>query len=139
MINAFLKTKGVYLTLVIALTLAFSGCKKAPGEGGNSSIKGSVWVEDWNGSFTIKNGEYAGADEWVYIIYGDDVSYSDRIRTNYNGEYEFKYLRKGKYKIYIYSKDNTLQSQSGDISIVKDIEITEKKQIVTVDKITIYN
>jgi hypothetical protein len=66
------------------------------------------------------------------------VSYSDRIRTNYNGEYEFKYLRKGKYKIYIYSDDNTLQSESGQISIVKDVEITEKKQIVTIDRITIY-
>jgi hypothetical protein len=139
MISTFFKAKGVYLTLAIVFIFAFAGCKKAPGEGGNSSIKGSVWVEDWNGSFTIKNGEYAGADEWVYIIYGDDVSYSDRIRTNYNGEYEFKYLRKGKYKIYTYSKDNTLQSQSGEISIVKDVEITEKKQVVTVDKITIYN
>jgi hypothetical protein len=128
----------ILLNFILCILISFSACKKAPGEGGNSSIKGSVWVEDWNGSFTVKNGEYAGADEWVYIIYGDDLSYSDRIRTNYNGEYEFKYLRKGKYKIYMYSEDNTLQSESGQVSIVKDVEITDKKQTITVDRITIY-
>jgi hypothetical protein len=75
----------------------------------------------------------------VFILYGDAVSYSDKTRANYNGEYEFKYLRPGKYKIYVYSKDKTLQSKSGDVSIIKEVEITSKKQTVTVEQITIYN
>lgn len=113
-------------------------CKKPAGEGGKSSIKGSLWAEDWNSSFTVKNGEYAAYDEDVYIIYGDNVSYNDKTKTNYNGEFEFKYLRKGKYKVYVYSKDKTLSSPSGDVSIVKEIEITSKKEVKTVDMITIY-
>lgn len=122
------------------LTIAvLSSCKKTAGEGGNSSIRGSIWVEDWNSNFKIKNGEYAGADVEVYIIYGDNVSYSERIRTNYNGEYEFKYLRRGNYKVYVYSKDSTMKSPSGMIAIVKDIEIKERKETVNVEQITIFD
>lgn len=131
--NTLLKT-----TLIFCLITVFYSCKKPAGEGGNSSIKGKLWVEDWNSGFTIKNGEYAGADEDVFILYGDAVSYSEKTRANYNGEFEFKYLRKGKYTIYVFSKDKTLQSQSGDTSVVKTVEITEKKQTITIDQITIY-
>jgi hypothetical protein len=133
------KIKIAVFTCITILLLVFSACKKTAGEGGNSSIRGTVWVEDWNSSFNVKNGEYAGADEDVFILYGDAVSYSDKTRANYNGEYEFKYLRPGKYKIYVYSKDKTLQSKSGDVSIIKEVEITSKKQTVTVEQITIYN
>src|SRR3954468_7691770 len=108
-------------TLLFFIAGLIFSCKKPAGEGGNSSIKGKLWVEDWNSGFTIKNGEYAGYDRDVYIIYGDAVSYSDKIKTTYNGEFEFKYLRKGKYKVYVYSKDKTLQSKSGDVSIVKEV------------------
>lgn len=121
----------------LALTLTIS-CKKQAGEGGQATIKGKIWVQDWNSGFTIKNGEYAAMDEDVYIIYGNNVSYNDRIKTNYKGEFEFKYLRKGQYTIYVYSKDNTLKSQSGDTSFVRMVEITSKKQILNIEQITIY-
>lgn len=132
-----LKSAGAILAIAI-LTLVITSCKKPAGVGGKSSIRGTIWVEDWNAGFTVKNGEYAGYDEDVYIIYGDDVSYSDKTKANYNGEYEFKYLRKGKYKVYVYSKDKTLVSVSSDISIVKEVEITDKKGVKTVEQITIY-
>jgi hypothetical protein len=130
--------KLIALSLIVLGSLIALSCKKPAGEGGKASIKGSLWAEDWNGSFTIKNGEYAAYDEDVYIIYGDDVDYSDKTKSNYNGEFEFKYLRKGKYKIYVYSKDKTLTSPSGEVSIIQEVEITEKKQVFTIDKITIY-
>jgi hypothetical protein len=136
--SLFKKAQLFRVLFFVAVFTTLNSCKKAPGAGGNSTITGTVWTEDWNSNFTQKNGEYNAVDEWVYIIYGDDKSYSDRIRTNYNGEYEFMYLRKGKYKIYTYSKDNTLQSPSGEMSIVKDVEIKGKKETVTVDRITIY-
>lgn len=129
----------LFITLLFSLALTNSSCKKTAGDGGNSTISGLVWTEDWNSAFTIKNGEYPSADIDVYIIYGDDISYSDKTKTNYNGEFAFKYLRKGKYKIYLYSKDKTLTSPSGEVSIVKEVEITGKKQTIALDKITIYN
>lgn len=131
--------KATFKTLaVLIIALNVISCKKPAGEGGKVTLRGSVLVEDWNSSFTIKNSEYPGYDEDVYIIYGDDGGYSDRTRANYNGEYEFKYLRKGKYKIYMYSKDKTLTQPSGETSVVKEIEITEKKGVKTVDQIIIY-
>ena len=94
-------------------------CKKQAGEGGTSSIKGKILVQDWNDAFTIKNGEYEGYNVDVYFLYGDAVSYSDKTKANYNGEFE--YLRKGKYTVYVYSKDKTIQSQSGTVSIINTL------------------
>ena len=114
------------------------GCKPEAGEGGTSSIYGKVMVKDLNSSF-ILTGEYPGADEDVYIIYGDDISYGDRVRTNYNGEYEFKYLNKGKYRIYMYSEDSVyIQGSSGDFAVIRDAEITSRKQKVEVPLMTVY-
>jgi len=126
-----------YVLIVFAIT--FSSCKKEAGEGGDSSIKGTVWVKDYNASFTTLLGEYAGADEDVYIIYGENISYGDKIKASPNGGFEFKYLRKGSYTIYVYSKDNTLSSPSGKITMSKKIEITDKKQTVDAGQIIIYN
>ena len=104
-----IKSKSAIAILAIAiLTMVMISCKKPAGKGGKVSIKGSILVEDWNSGFTVKNGEYPGHDEDVYIIYGDDVSYSDKTKSNYNGEYEFKYLRKGKYKIYVYCRISSM-------------------------------
>lgn len=124
------------LTLCIITLLL--GCSKQAGEGGKSTVKGKILVEDWNNAFTIKNGEYPGLDVDVFIIYGDNVSYNDKTRANYNGEFEFKYLRKGKYTIYVITKDKTLQSASGEKSIIINFELTEKKETKTLDQITVY-
>lgn len=126
-------------SIIIAIVLIISSCKKSAGEGGKASIYGKVWVENWNGSFTVLNGEYAGADVDVYIIYGDETNYGDKQTTNYKGEFEFKYLRKGKYKVYVYSQDNTLTSQSGDTVVVKEIEIKDKKEKANLGTITIFD
>lgn len=133
------KTKKLLNGLFILFTIfSLSSCKKTAGEGGASSIKGSIVVEDWNKSFTVKNGEYPGFDEDVYIIYGDDINYGDRTKANNKGEFEFKYLRKGKYKIYVYSEDKTLQAVSGTISIEKSAEISKNKSTVTMEEFRIY-
>ncbi len=133
-----MKTHNKSILFLFIATL-FMACEKPEGEGGKATIKGSVWTEDWNTTFTVLQSEYAAADIEVYIIYGSNTSYSERIRANYNGEYEFKFLREGNYKIYVYSKDKSLQSPSGQIAIVKDVKISKKKETVTVDRITIYN
>lgn len=126
-------------SLLIAIALLISSCKKTAGEGGKASIYGKVWVQNWNASFTVLNGEYAGADVDVYIIYGDETNYGDKQTTNYKGEFEFKYLRKGKYKVYVYSQDNTFTSQSGDTVVVKEIEIKDKKEKANLGTITIFD
>lgn len=124
--------------LFISITVfILSSCKKPEGEGGNGHIKGKILAEQWNATFTVKQAEYAALDEWVYIIYGSNISYGDRIRTNYNGEFEFKYLRAGNYKIYVYSKDKSLQSASGTIAITKDLTVSDDNTTDT-GTLTIY-
>ena len=128
-----------YNALYILIILAFlNSCKKTAGERGRASIKGKLSTQDSNNSFTYLDVEYPSADEDVYIIYGDDVSYGDRTRANYNGEFEFKYLRKGSYKIYVYSKDSTLKSPSGDIAIVKEVKIGKNKEEINLEPIVIF-
>ena len=56
-----------------------------------------------------------------------------------NGDFEFKYLYKGNYKVYVYSLDSTLQSPSGHVPVIKELEITGRKQIMDLDTIKIFN
>lgn len=121
-------------SLIIAL-LAFS-CEKEPGEGGSSSITGYVHVTDWNTSFLVQLDDYPGYDEDIYLIYGNDISFSERTRTGPDGRFEFKYLREGNYTIYIYS-DTLATENGGKIPVMKTVEITAKKQVVDIDTLKI--
>jgi hypothetical protein len=114
-------------SVTLFVIVSFTGCEKDPGMGGTSSIKGYVHVTDYNVNFLVIQGYYDGANEWVYINYGDDISYSDRINTSPDGTFEFKYLRKGKYTVYVYSEDSSL---AGQHAVIKEIEITKNRQTV---------
>jgi hypothetical protein len=126
----------VLLTLLSGILLI--SCEKEPGAGGNSTIYGKVFVKDYNSSFTVLQEEYYGPNIWVYIIYGDDRDYGDRIRTNYDGTYEFKYLRTGTYHIYAYSKDSTLQT-AAPVAVRKDVDISKNKETIEVPDLIIFN
>ncbi len=128
------------LTFIMPLLLltAFFSCSKEAGEGGNSSIYGKMTTYNYNAEFTNLRGIYPSADEDVYIIYGNDRSYSERVRTNYDGVYEFKYLRPGEYTIYAYSKDSTLTLISEMVAVIRKVTITENKQSVEAEEIKIF-
>lgn len=130
-----------YFLSVIVVLIAISGtaCKKEAGEGGNSSIYGQIWVRDYNINFSWLNGEYPGYDEDVYIIYGNELTYGDRTRSGPDGMFEFKYLRKGNYRIYVYSADSTMNSVSGDTVFYRDVTISSKKERVDAGRIIIYD
>jgi hypothetical protein len=131
-----MKTLGIFI--ILGLALLTGSCKKPAGEGGNSSIRGNVWVKDYNKSLTIIQYEYTGVDVEVYIIYGDDTTYGEKVNTNGDGEFEFKYLRKGNYKIYAISNErigNT--NDSKEVAVVVDASISSKKQVVDVGQIVI--
>ena len=126
------------IILLSGMTILLYSCEKEPGEGGKSTIYGKVFVKDYNATFTNLEEEYYGPDIWVYIIYGDDRDYSDRILTSYDGTYEFKYLRPGTYHVYAYSKDSTLQTNAL-LPVIRDVEVPKKKQEVEVEDIVIFD
>ena len=97
--------KKIFFLLFISLTVVCS-CKKGPGEGGETTIQGKLWAQEWDDLTYTQH--YDTLDRWamdedVYLIYGNDATYSERTRTGPDGVYEFKYLREGAYTIYAYS------------------------------------
>jgi len=115
-----------YTNLILAVIVIFSflnsSCKKQEGKGGKLSIKGKVYANYFNKSFTKQRGEGYHPEEDVYIIYGDEEFNGDDVKTNKDGVYEFNYLQKGKYTIYTYSTDLTTQKK---VAIVKEVTISD--------------
>lgn len=130
------------LSLIIVpllLIIINNSCSKEPGVGGNASIHGKVYAKYYDKYFTVLQGEGYAADKEVYIIYGDDLSYGDKVNTNYDGTYEFKYLRKGKYKVITYSKDSTLTIPSGNYAVIVEGEISSNKQSLNLPDLIIFD
>ena len=119
------------------------GCKKTPGEGGNSSITGNIKVEMrliLSNPNTIQD-TLPAADEDVFIVYGNHVSPDDKVATNYDGDFEFRNLRSGEYTLYVYSKDT---SATGDIlenkmPIIKKVIIEGRKKTEKIENLFIYD
>lgn len=118
----------VFLSIVCVFLL--SSCKKGPGEGGSSIVKGNVtatYIDVFGNEYS-----YPAEKEDVYLVYGDGDFYGDNVETDYNGNYEFTYLRKGKYTVYAYSDCDTCVNMH-DVPEFVDVEITENKSEKTAD------
>jgi hypothetical protein len=127
----------IFLIASLFVFFLSSSCNKDEGKGGKHSIKGTVTARKYNlSTHTYTSTSYAAEEEDVYLIYGDDPTYGDKQKTNYDGSFEFKYLQKGKYKVYAYSDDSTGSSASGKVAVVKELTIGSEK-ITTVPDITI--
>lgn len=95
--------KVVFLILLSSIFNVVSSCKKVEGQGGSSKIIGKITINNYNVGGSILEGTYPGSDEDVYIIYGEgNTYYNDRIKTSYDGSFEFPYLQPGTYTIYAY-------------------------------------
>lgn len=124
------------LLFLIILSL-FCACEKGAGEGGTSLVVGEVWAEEWDdGTYTFHtpSQDRYGADEDVYLVYGSDVSYSQRLKASPSGKFEFKYLRKGTYTVYVYSGASV---PGGKVAIEKTFTISENKSLNDIGRITI--
>lgn len=123
---------------IFILFISFlQACKKEAGPGGTGVIKGKVLVNEYSG--TIPTGvSWDGADIDVYIIYGGENSfYDDRIRTSYDGSFEFRYLRKGNYKIFVYSKDVDNSTDSGDEVVFSSATLSKNNEVFDIGTIEI--
>lgn len=116
-------------TFLALITILCNSCRKEEGLGGNSAIRGKLELQNYNKDFSILKEQKAYVNEYVYITYGNVPGSADRVRTSYDGSFSFTHLRKGKYTVYAYSKDVT-KKNSGDIAIIKEIEIKKNKEDV---------
>lgn len=117
------------------LVLFLISCSKFEGEGGSATIKGIIREQKYNSLGNVI-AEYPIGDQDVYIIYGNgNTFYDDDIKTSYDGSFQFRYLKKGSYKIFVYEDCSTCPS--GKKEIIVPVEITKNNQTVTLDTINI--
>lgn len=95
--------------LVAASLMLLASCQKQAGEGGAARVRGRVIKELrlvlTNPTTAVSS--FPAPDEDVWILYGESLSPDDRVRTNFDGLFEFEFLRRGEYTIYVYSDDTT--------------------------------
>lgn len=125
--------------LSICLLAAFivSGCKKDPGDGGNSILKGKVIVRTYS-LYPSRYTDSEAKDEDIYIIYGNNGNaFDDRTKTSYDGSYKFETLKKGNYHIFIYSDDTTSTNFGNKTQVILDTEITKNRSELELPTISI--
>lgn len=76
------------------------------------------------------------ADERVFIIYGDEEFYSDDVRTDADGNFQFKGLNRGEYTVYVLSED-TLMPQGVFKEVSRTITINDKKEVVNAGNLSV--
>jgi hypothetical protein len=128
---------GRFILLSALLCVLFLSCRKGPGPGGKNEIKGKVLVHQYNSNFSAKVSEYYAQAEDVYIVYGDDDYFADKIETHYDGTFSFPDLLKGEYTIYIYSKDSSFNDPSGEIIREIRVNLEGRKEVVDLGDIVI--
>ena len=76
------------------------------------------------------------ADERVYLIYGEEDFYSESVRTDAEGNYQFKGLTTGNYRVFAFSIDT--QKPNG-LLIQQEVsaEIANKKEVVSAPELYI--
>ena len=123
--------------ILVVIVLFFSSCEKEPGEGGTSSIIGSVYKISTY--FNVLTQEVdtvfyqLDSGEDVYVIYSDNESdfYNDKIETNWNGQYRFDYLRKGDYTIFVYADSTDILNISYDYPVFQHISVEANSSTYT--------
>ena len=124
-------------TIILLIGFFLYGCEKTEGPGGTSTIKGKIIVHDFDAAFqsAVPISIFPAIDHDIFILYGlDHTTYDDDYKTSYDGSYEFKYLQKGHYRLFAYSKDSTGAKigfpKGDDIPVFIDVEITSNGTVV---------
>lgn len=126
--------------LLLAMVFAVPGwmsCAKEAGSGGTSEIRGRLKVIEYSDDFSQVRAEYYAQGEDVFLVYGDDEIYSDDFETSPEGYFSFKYLRKGKYRLYAYSADSSGNSPSGSVPQYAEVEVTKNNSVTDIGDLTI--
>lgn len=96
-------------TLVISflLVLLSISCQKSEGLGGTASIAGTITEQFYNDDYSLLIHEKPAVDEEVFIVFGNDEELGARVRTNDLGQFRFKFLYPGDYRIFYVSDDSS--------------------------------
>ena len=118
---------------IFILLLVFSSCKKVEGPGGAVTLKGVIIERNHVGTSIF---EYPAANQDIYLIDGSENSFYDEdLKSSFDGSFEFRYLQKGDYQIFVYEDDNSVASGMSEVLV--DVSATQNNQVITLDTIYI--
>lgn len=121
---------------LMALLLLAPSCTKESGEGGKAVIKGVVMRQNVNAVGNPDGDPYPYQDQRIYIVYGDNEFQDDDVRTGPDGNFEFRWLRKGDYTIYSFGE---CSCPGNSEAVIRQVSIDGKKDEVTVDTLILDN
>jgi hypothetical protein len=104
--------KWVFAFILVALGFA---CTQEEGPGGNSHIKGCLIEKVYNQDFSLLLEERPAKDWDVFLLFGNQKSVGEDVKTSFSGDFNFQYLWPGTYKVYYFSQD------SSDFGIEKEV------------------
>lgn len=123
------KAKFISLLLLFAVTTFLSNCEKVEGEGGNSSISGRIIYKVYNSNFTVFQGTVPAKEEEVFILYGNSSGVSNRERTDFEGDFTFRYLYPGNYTIFMYAGDSTRTALDGKQVVKFEVNLKKNQKL----------
>ncbi|MGZ3862285.1 MAG: hypothetical protein ACXVPN_12225 [Bacteroidia bacterium] len=101
----------------------FISCEKPAGPGGKAVIKGKVYAKNFDSyGYTVISEYYIPAEN-VYICYGSDNTVRNDVNTSDDGSFEFLYLNKGHYKVFVESRDTSIHVKNSKKTITASVEI----------------
>lgn len=90
--------------IFLIISLLLFSCISEEGEGGIATVQGYVYtVLHDDDIYSFQADTFPAAKTDVFIVYGEEPIYGDKMETGYDGFYRFRYLTKGMYKVYAYS------------------------------------
>jgi hypothetical protein len=124
--------KAIYTVMLLTV---ITSCEKPPGPGGKATIKGKVYVVDFDNTQYYHYGEGYAPGERVYICYGDNDVVGNDVRTGINGEFEFRHLNKGKYRVFVNTVDTSKKNKGNDrmLPVIKDVTIKGTSEVITLE------
>ena len=129
--------------IICTVAFGFIACEKDAGEGGASVIEGQVYkIHTFQNSSTgAMDTLYYQLDSGkdIFIIYSDNETevYDDKFETDFNGKYNFEYLRKGDYTLYTYADSIDVNNVNYDYPIFKHININSNNSDNSVEDFVI--
>lgn len=122
------KIKSQVIFLLSLSLILLAGCEKDEGVGGTSKIVGTLIEKTYSEDFSRLYQTRPAIDEDVFIVYGDDLTIGEKIATNYNGQFEFPFLREGDYTLF-YLSESLDHPGEGDMEVLHQVSLSKGQTI----------
>ncbi len=129
--------RNINISVILLLITVLVSCNKEEGEGGQAIISGRVMVKQYDRNYKVLQDSFYAGGKDVYIVYGDDETFSDDTETGFDGTYNFKFLRPGDYTVFAYSEDTADNESGKEITVIKKVNISKKEERVEIEDIVI--